>query len=491
MSNHTCAAYMRYSSDNQQETSIEYQRQAIEKYCASNDLPLLAEYIDRAQSATTDCRTDFQRMMEDARNKPAWDTIIVYDLSRFSRNVTDASNYACELLSHGIRLISATEPLDDSAESTLVRNIKFAFNQYFSDHNAEVTHGGQMAQAVKANHCGGIPPLGYDIENGKLVINEDEAAIVQEIFNMFLNGISYSHMAKLLNQAGHTTKAGRPFNKNSFSGILHQEKYTGLFVWNRSSPKFRSRKKGRDYSWNSHRSKPIDEQVRIEGGCPAIISTEQYQQAQELLASRAHGNAMTKSRRYYLLGGMGILKCGVCSRAMVGVPRKDRHGNSYTTYACPNHKGKNAICPTKEIKTDVVDKLVIKAIVARIMPEEWYPLIAKALQQSSGGESLSRKKYGVEKKISNLTRSLEMQFSQTLVDRLSSLEAEKARLEAQLQHIQQHTFTLTQQNFKATRRKLLHYLLESDSAEARALLKSIIKEVRIDNNNISFTLNIT
>lgn len=491
MTNHTCVAYMRYSSENQQETSIEYQRQAIENYCANNNLHLLPEYIDRAQSATTDQRTNFQRMMEDARHKPAWNSVIVYDLSRFSRNVTDATNYAYELFSHGIKLISATEPLDDSAESTLVRNIKFAFNQYFSDHNAEVTHGGQMAQAVKANHCGGIPPLGFDIQNGKLVINEDEAVVVQEIFNMFLNGISYSHMAELLNQAGHTTKAGRPFNKNSFSGILHQEKYTGLFVWNKSSPKFRSRKKGRDFSRNSHRSRPIDEQVRIEGGCPAIISIEQFQQAQELLASRARGNAMTKGRRHYLLGGMGILKCGVCGRAMVGVSRKDRHRNSYTTYACPNHKGKNAVCPTKEIKTDVVDSLVIKAVVARIMPEKWYPLIAKALQQNSGGEALRRKKRSLEMKIDNLTKGLEMQYSQTLVDRLAALEAEKAQLDAQLQRIQQQTFTLTQQNFKTTRRELLYYLLMSDSAEARALFKSVVKEVRIDNDDISFTLNIT
>lgn len=66
-----------------------------------------------------------------------------------------------------------------------------------------------------------IPPLGYDLDETKhIVVNEAEAEIVRTIFRMYLDGYSYSDIAKALNTAGHTTKIGNPFNKNSFSSLL-------------------------------------------------------------------------------------------------------------------------------------------------------------------------------------------------------------------------------------------------------------------------------
>lgn len=63
-------AYMRFSSDNQNENSIEYQRAKIKAYCYQKGICLLHEYIDRAKTATTDRREAFQRMIQDAQNHP-------------------------------------------------------------------------------------------------------------------------------------------------------------------------------------------------------------------------------------------------------------------------------------------------------------------------------------------------------------------------------------------------------------------------------------
>ena len=91
------AAYMRYSSTNQDEESIKYQRAAIMTYAHNKKYYVTCEYIDEAKSGRTDRREGFQEMIADARNNPSWTKILVFDMSRFSRNNTDASKYAAEL----------------------------------------------------------------------------------------------------------------------------------------------------------------------------------------------------------------------------------------------------------------------------------------------------------------------------------------------------------------------------------------------------------
>ena len=113
-------AYMRYSSDNQNETSIEYQTAKIEQYCDEHNLKLVEKYIDRAHTGTMDRREAFLKMMHDVRGKRTWKTILIYDRSRFVRNLRDAVYYKCLLEDHNVNLISVTQPFDDSPEGFLL-----------------------------------------------------------------------------------------------------------------------------------------------------------------------------------------------------------------------------------------------------------------------------------------------------------------------------------------------------------------------------------
>ena len=488
MSNNLCVGYMRFSSENQHESSIEYQQQAIYKYCAEHGLTLVEEYIDRAQSGTTTHRKEYQRMFSDACTKPEWSAIIVYDLSRFSRNMTDYSHHIQILAQAGIQVISVVEPYGQSPEGELIKNVKMSFNQYFSENNARVTHEAQKAQALKGKNCGGIAPLGYDFDDErKLIINDAEAELVRKIFQMYLSGTSYSLMAQTLNDEGYTTKAGRPFTKNSFCSLLRQEKYIGIYTWNKATPKFRSA--SGKLSKNGHKKKPIEQQIRIDGGCPAIISKKDFEAVQELLTSRSQGRATTKSKRLYVLGGLGLLKCGVCGRHMVGRPRHCR-GKNYTVYCCPNHKGHTPLCPTKELPTDQIDKLVIKALVAHTFRKEDIPALSKLLRQHNPNIALIRRKQGVDRKISNILKSLELRPSEALANRLKSLEDEMADINAQISASPEAAFDLNNETFKEIRHELYKYLLSSKVPEARAFIKSTLKEVTITNEDITFTLNI-
>ena len=95
--------YARYSSDNQREESIEGQLRECMAYCKKNDITVLRTYIDRAMSAKTDHRPDFQRMIKDSA-KGLFDVIIVWKLDRFARNRYDSAHYKAQLRKYGILL---------------------------------------------------------------------------------------------------------------------------------------------------------------------------------------------------------------------------------------------------------------------------------------------------------------------------------------------------------------------------------------------------
>ena len=108
--------YARYSSDRQNETSIEGQIEECRRYAMEHDLLVVQEYIDRAQTATTDRRPNFLRMISDSENG-SFEVILVYQLDRFSRNKDDSGYYKKILARHGVKVVSAKEMIsEDSAE---------------------------------------------------------------------------------------------------------------------------------------------------------------------------------------------------------------------------------------------------------------------------------------------------------------------------------------------------------------------------------------
>ena len=98
--------YARYSSDNQREESIEGQLRECMEYCKKNGMVVVKEYIDRAFSAKTDHRPDFQRMIKDSA-KGLFDVVVVWKLDRFARNRYDSAHYKAALKKNGVRVVSA------------------------------------------------------------------------------------------------------------------------------------------------------------------------------------------------------------------------------------------------------------------------------------------------------------------------------------------------------------------------------------------------
>ncbi len=146
--------YARYSSDSQREESIEGQLRECKEYAARNDIILLGEYIDRALSAKTDNRPEFQRMIKDSYTK-LFDTIIVWKLDRFARNRYDSAHYKNILKKNGVKVISAKETLGEGAESIILESMLEGYAEYYSVELAEKINRGLTENALKGKINGG------------------------------------------------------------------------------------------------------------------------------------------------------------------------------------------------------------------------------------------------------------------------------------------------------------------------------------------------
>ena len=118
----TAAIYARYSSDKQNEQSIEGQLRVCQNYAKTNDILIVDTYIDRAMTGTNDNRPDFRRMIKDSA-KRQWDYILVYRLDRFSRNKYETAIHKKTLKDNGVKVISAMENIPDTPEGIILESL--------------------------------------------------------------------------------------------------------------------------------------------------------------------------------------------------------------------------------------------------------------------------------------------------------------------------------------------------------------------------------
>ena len=231
---------MRYSSDNQTELSIEYQDAETRKWCDEHGYTIIQDYIDRSYIGTNDRRPEFQRMIQDIQSgEIECDVLVVYEYSRLSRDTMDAFCYLKILRDCRVDVVSITEPIDKTSDFAILQQFFiFAKNAQDSIDTGRRVMSSKRRIAANKEHCGGLPPLGFCVdEEGLLEVIPEEAALVRLIFTLTRQGRSYNYMAKYLNDKGYRTKKGSKFTYNSFNSILHQVKYIGIYRWNRAASK--------------------------------------------------------------------------------------------------------------------------------------------------------------------------------------------------------------------------------------------------------------
>lgn len=128
--------YARYSSDSQREESIEGQLRECKAYAEKNNIQIMDTYIDRALSAKTDNRPQFQQMIKDSASKN-FEVILVWKLDRFARNRYDSAHYKNMLRKNGVKVVSITETISQGAEGILLESLLEGMAEYYSVELAE------------------------------------------------------------------------------------------------------------------------------------------------------------------------------------------------------------------------------------------------------------------------------------------------------------------------------------------------------------------
>ncbi len=226
------AIYIRVSTEDQAREgfSLEAQEERLKAYCEAQGWDVAKIYRDEGHSGRNTKRPAYHEMMEE---KDSWDVILVMKMDRIHRNSKNFMIMMENLEKWGKKFSSMNESLDTStAVGRFVVDIIQRIAQLESEQIGERTYMGMRQKAETGSGLAGFNnPYGYAFSNGKLVVDEEEAHVVREMFISYLEGNSIGWIAWDLNRRQINTKRGNPWTKWSVGRLLHNPIYAGWLRW--------------------------------------------------------------------------------------------------------------------------------------------------------------------------------------------------------------------------------------------------------------------
>ena len=517
-----CAIYARYSSDLQRETSIEDQIRKCREFAAPKGWVISEDCVryDQAISgASLAGRDALNALITDAKKKPRpFDRILIDDTSRLARNVAEALTMVATLKFHGVGVSFVSQGIDtlDKSARQLVTINGMMDEQYLVGLGDKVRRG-QEGRVLKGLNPGGRcygyinVPIEDPSRTGKygrpavsgvrLETNEEQAAVVRRIFQMYADGQGLAMIAKRLNDESVAapqpprTRPLRAWCPSSIREMLRNERYRGVQVWNRTE-KQRNPETGRKIS----RERPPSERVRVEVPEWRIVPEELWNAAhaqirainEKMGRSRCGGLNRTESSRQYLFSG--LLVCGDCGSRMVIISGRGTRG--YVKYGCPSHRYRG-VCDNKlTIRQDRLEEQLLGEIEKRILTPEMiqYTLqrfeqelqkrlaeIRKQAGQSTQLAVLHKKRDDLQAQAGRLADAIaDAGHSPALLSRLTTAEADLSRVEKEIAAYRPVDVAASVeeiQDFVTTHVMQLRSLLRRDAPTAKAALMKHIKQL--------------
>lgn len=308
------AIYCRVSTTDQvQNLSLSTQQAACEAYCAKNGYAVDRVFIDAGESAKTTQRPAFLDLLSHCRaRKGQLHAVIVYSLTRFSRNSADHHAIAGLLRGLGVALRSVTEPIDDSPTGKLMEAILAGFSQFDNDVRAERVTAGMRAAAARGRWVW-IAPLGYrnaDARVGPSLVQDPERApAIRQAFTWCAEGIVGADLLARVRALGLTTKENRPLMLGRLYEMLRHPVYAGVL-------------------------RTASFQIDTPGDFAPIVTPEIFAQVQRQLTRPAP--AQSSRRRHKDHPDFPLrrfVRCSTCDRALTGSWSRGRSAR-YAFYHC-------------------------------------------------------------------------------------------------------------------------------------------------------------
>jgi DNA invertase Pin-like site-specific DNA recombinase len=394
-----------------------------------------------------------------------FDLLIVDDLSRLSRDQVESERSIRRLEFGGVRIIGVSDGYDSQSKSRKVqRGVRGLMNEIYLDDLKDKTHRGLAGQALKKFWAGG-KPYGYrlvqlkdgarldaygnpEVIGTQLVIDEEQAAIVREIFSLYASDWSQRAIAAALNERGvaspgsawrgRVVRRANGWLSSTIHALVENELYRGRLHWNKSEWR-----KDPDSGKRKVRARPQSEWISHEMAELRIIDELLWDRViarRQRAAVRGAGVRAAMQRVGHTGRGgpkyafSGLLRCGICGSSMVVIGGT----GAFRAYGCSGNKdGGNAICPNG---IAVRQSIVQSRLLAPIKNELLTPQKLDALRRRVAQKVAAAPKGANPARISELRREIQnltdaiatgaLKVSPALAGRLTVTEGELARLTA-------------------------------------------------------------
>ena len=443
-------SYVRMSTEGQDDLlSPEAQRRRIDSFAdREGSIDMVGEYEDIAISGSTmSKRPGVQRMIRDATSpEHPFDMVIVYDISRLSRNTREFLNLVHMLSQYGVSVQSVAEPHHGDAASDEHWTHVSAGNQTMLTGTAMKTRDSQFEAVRRGYHPGGVPSFGFMTKqtvvkterqtpggttrvreriHSILVQDPETAPYVKKMYEMNEEGHSTTDIAEYLIEQGVKTKEGNDFTPGAVLNVLHNRRNYGY------------QERGRE---SNSQYLPHDEMAINEQAHEGIVSPDVWKRGQEILTARKpesrSPNSQSSPNRF-----TDVVECGECGSSMVIAKQGDKR-----SLVCSRKKIRAAYCPNSHREPlDDVQEPAIRVLTGNLMAEEFLNEhvdrvveLNKVLvkEQKKRQTTIDRKKKDLQQRIKSLLDTAEEaerknRRADEIFDRLDERRTELKQLEAE------------------------------------------------------------
>ena len=382
------AAYVRLSVEDSGKPgadTIEGQKALLTAYIEQqSDLELTALFCDNGRTGTDFDRPQFEKMMEEVR-KGRVNCIVVKDLSRFGRNYKETGNYLERIFPFlGVRFIAVNDDFDTlTAERTqdgYIVPLKNLINEVYSKDISKKIDAALTVKQQRGEFIGAWAPYGYrkdPDDKHHLIINEETAPTVRQIFKWRLEGISVVQIARKLNDAGILSPSAYLYE----TGEVKTEKYKGV-LWQGQIIKsilahpvyighmVQGRKKQSFYEWKQQTRVDKADWIIVRNTHVPIIDDETYEAVQQIAQQRKTEYHERLGKFSHMEHSENLLQklvwCPNCKRPMVRYKNVSHGQKLWYTYICPGHANDPARCPFVSIREEDVVDVVFATLQAQI-----------------------------------------------------------------------------------------------------------------------------
>ncbi len=440
-------AYARVSTESQAEDElpITAQLDEIRRFAETRGYQVVEEFIDAGITGRTEDRPEFSRLRKIiSSGKAEFKAVIVWRSNRFARSARIAQGFRFLLEQKNIRLFSVTEPEMNGSVGVLMNGILDAFNEFYSAQLAEDVFRGMVATAKAGYAVGGTAPFGYKkvpvvLDSGgikkKLEPVPEQAAIVREIYQLYIEGMGLYQIAKALNARGIQTPRGKEWAQTTVYQMLHKNRqcYLGNMLFNRTKTVVKKHVG----------KKPEEEWILTENTHEPIITREMAEAVERRHKDvpRPRFQAQTPHGRNLL---NGLIFCGLCGRRYGGVKaysgkRENNVINWY--YACSTKKTSTKVdtsqlCTNAYVRQEFIEEAVLSEIRKSFCDPEALRTVLQEMQaelyqgeedKTERAKQLKTERAELEKRRDNLLDAVE-QGVLPLADLAERLEKAKKRL---------------------------------------------------------------